>query len=514
MTPISLASSRVLVAVSSNGARTTDVSSVIRVFGLLISIIVFLAIIRAVWVVACVLTNHNSANVGPVRYARRREQIRSSKIPDLAWPTYWPTQTWADVATVVARESKAWHGQMQSLRQMIGRVPLIFRWILIILEIPLEVASLLVYVFCGTAYAAIALFVGTVLGTVSFVVRVTARSWEKTVLRLRSAEAACHVPDCYAVNPRAVYVCPTCGTRHRDIRPDRYGGLWRRCRCNALLPTTTLRAARRHEARCQQCDAVLAPCSGVIRSVRLAIVGGSSTGKSSWFFAGIGAHIAENVQHFHAEVVGRGDDFEHGFRAVRSRQAPATDHSSLPEGFIVRVGKGRRAIMVHIFDASGAQLSDPAIEDRLAYFYVAHGLVVVVDPMSIPAVARQIRRTAGSLPASAENPEVAYQPMVNRIRDGGIDLARLQVAVVVSKCDLLREAGVEIAADSEGVRDWLRSVGMGNLVNGIEMSFGLVGWFGVVSLGPVPIASPYSAGRVFDWLLQAHGVTSMLERKA
>lgn len=506
--------SGIAAAAASNGSSPTGAATTILVAGGVIVIVIVVAILRALWGIACVVTNHHSANVGPIRHAARREQASPSTTVDVGWPMYWPTQTRADIAAVINREGGAWHAQMRPLRRMIGRIPWVFRWIFIIVDISLEAASLVVYVLFAIAYTAIALIVGIVVGMVSLAARIAARWWEKAVIWRRSAEAACHVADCYAVSPRAVYVCPTCDARHRDIRPDRHGGLWRRCRCNTLLPTTTLRAARAHEARCQRCDTVLASRSGTIRSVRLATLGGPSAGKSAWMFAGIGTHRAETARHRHAEVVGRGDDFKAGFRAVQARNAPAADHSGLPAGFTVQVGKGGRAVLAHIFDASGAQLADQAARDELAYFYEAHGLLFAVDPLSIPAVSERLG--AGALPthASPEHPEVAYQQVVNRIRDGGVDLAKLQLAVVVTKCDLLRDAGIEVAADTDGVKEWLRFAGLGNLVNGAEMSFGSTGWFSAVSLGPVPVTSPYNAGHAFDWLLQAHGVKSVLGRRA
>jgi hypothetical protein len=387
-------------------------------------------------------------------------------------------------------------------------MPWVFRWIFVIIDIPLEVASLAVYILFAVAYTAAALIAGTVVGLVSFAVRSAVRSWETAVLRHRAAEAACHVADCYAVSPRAVYVCPTCDARHRDIRPGGQGGLWRRCRCNTLLPTTTLRAARGHVARCQRCDSVLASRAGTIRSLRLATLGGPSAGKSAWMFAGVGAYRADLPSHSHAEVVGRREDFEAGLRAVHSRNAPAADHAGLPEGFTVEIGKGGRAVLANIFDASGAQLADQVVGDELAYFYEAHGLVFAVDPLSIPTVAERLGADAPTAEVPLEHPEVAYQQVVNRIRDGGVDLARLRLAIVVTKCDLLRDAGMEVAADSDGVREWLRSLGLGNLVNGAEMSFGSAGWFSAASLGPVPTGSPYSAGRAFEWLLGTRRIKS------
>ena len=94
---------------------------------------------------------------------------------------------------------------------------------------------------------------------------------------------------------------------------------------------------------------------------------------------------------------------------------------------------------------------------------------------------------------------------MNRLRGYGVPVRAQRLAVVVSKVDLLRKAGVEVPVTPDAIADWLTENGVHNLVMAARLEFAEVRYFAVAS-------QDASASRADDpgiplrWLLAVHGV--------
>lgn len=133
----------------------------------------------------------------------------------------------------------------------------------------------------------------------------------------------------------------------------------------------------------------------------------------------------------------------------------------------------------------------------------------VLDPFSLAGVRAQLadssERSVRSALAVAGEADLAYSVLVSRLRYGGVPFISRRLAVVISKADLLRRAGVALPADSEGVADWLTAMGHHNLVMSAAQEFAEVRYFAVTS-GYVAPDRLYDPGAPLRWLLQVHGV--------
>ena len=78
------------------------------------------------------------------------------------------------------------------------------------------------------------------------------------------------------------------------------------------------------------------------------------------------------------------------------------------------------------------------------------------------------------------------------------------LAIVVSKADLLRTAGLAVPAGSQEIAQWLWDLGLHNLVMSARRDFAEVRFFCVASQD-IPPGSAGDPGAPLRWLLLAHG---------
>ncbi|MGB2567909.1 TRAFAC clade GTPase domain-containing protein [Micromonospora citrea] len=273
---------------------------------------------------------------------------------------------------------------------------------------------------------------------------------------------------------------------HRDLRPGRLGVLWRRCGCGELLPTTVLRAAfsRRLEACCPSCGELLLPGAGVVTDVRLPVFGAASAGKTQLIMsalagleraakqAGVEVSLADEHSRQRHEVYAR---------LMREGASPAkTEASGPPVAVTLRLARGPRVALVHLFDAAGENLVDREQNARLAYLDHARSLIYVLDPFSIRRVRDGFESGAPEVFAAANpatyDPEDAYNATVQRLQEYGVRTDRRRLAFVVSKADLLEKMSAGPGGPG-GVPAWLRENGLRNLVLSAERDFREVRFF-------------------------------------
>jgi hypothetical protein len=149
------------------------------------------------------------------------------------------------------------------------------------------------------------------------------------------------------------------------------------------------------------------------------------------------------------------------------------------------------------------------MHDSLAYLAGAHGFVYVLDPFSIGAVRDRVISGRSAVLSLAHpalgNPETAYGEVINRVRDGGVKPEDQHLAVVMSKIDLLTAGGLDVPTESDAIEQWLKEVGLHQMVISARREFRQVRFFAVASVafGENP---NHDAGAPMAWLLGRVGV--------
>ncbi|MFB7470491.1 hypothetical protein [Kitasatospora sp. NPDC056184] len=264
------------------------------------------------------------------------------------------------------------------------------------------------------------------------------RAVDRLGRRLTAAAAVCPHPDCGRAVELPDRLCPGCGARHPGLVPDRHGGLRRTCRCGVRLPAGTVFGAWRLEARCPHCSRPVPPGGAPARTVLVA--GAPRSGRSTVVRGGF-AHLAAVLGPF-------------GGRVGPALPGTAAAELTGPRG-------GRRTLV--LLDPPGPVFAEQSGLDALDGLRRAHGLVLVLDALTLPSVRRALGGTArsaepGSVPA-AERVLRAVGALPRRRRPR-------RIAVVLTRAAALRAtpAGPGPGDGEEAVRAWLEEAGAGNLV--------------------------------------------------
>ncbi|HET9967097.1 MAG TPA: hypothetical protein VFQ68_02605 [Streptosporangiaceae bacterium] len=456
--------------------------------------------------------------ITPSAYRDEREKAKPARTGefklDKAWPLYPFRQAEADLGQVWDETSACyqaiWRGPRKAFYSDLGGSPTGW-WV--VFPIPLAITGFLV----AAGFSLVVLFVLFALislGCVAVAVVVGAPvaglllGLEAGRRRLARTQASC--PRCFHVTEWPAYRCPGCSILHRDLRPGRQGLIMRRCECGTLLPTMPLRAAWRLKAACQRCRKPLPSGAGAVRDLRISVFGDTEAGKTRFLHAALGSLMVT------AERAGIDVSFpdqssrdQAGLALDRlgsGQDTPRTPGNAHP-ALTVRLGTGARATLTHLFDTAGEHFRDPEMHDSLGFLGHSHGLVYVIDPYSIETVRRHLPSRSGrhGVPVAAD-PEAAYGEVVERLRDSGVPAGQQRLAVVVSKADLLRSAGLGLPAESDLIADWLTEAGAHNLVLSARREFAQTRFFTVASQLVRDHGGPDDPGAPVRWLLRSHGV--------
>ncbi|MFE2110966.1 hypothetical protein ACFXAF_34570, partial [Kitasatospora sp. NPDC059463] len=272
------------------------------------------------------------------------------------------------------------------------------------------------------------------------------RAADRLGRRLTGAAPVCPHPSCGRAVELPLRLCPGCGAVHRRLAPDRYGGLRRTCRCGAGLPAGTLFGGWRLEARCPHCSRPVPPGGSPARVVLVA--GAAGSGRSTVVRGGF-AHLAG--------VVG----------ALGGRVGGAPPGAAVAE--LSGLRGGRRALV--LLDPPGPVFEEQSGLDALDGLRRAHGLVLVLDALTLPSVRR-------ALPGGAASSAPGSVPAAERLLRTVGALPRWRrprrIAVVLTRTAALRATPAGPGPDGgsgggeEAVRRWLEEAGAGNLVRVLD----------------------------------------------
>jgi Double-GTPase 2 len=319
-----------------------------------------------------------------------------------------------------------------------------------------------------------------------------------------------------------VYVCPSCSAEHRDLVPGRWGIFRRECSCESVaLPTMVLGGRQRVPQRCPSGH----PMSGLIgfaETLRIALVAGPSAGKTTYLAAAMlefeqmaaqkrfAVNVLEESAAAYGEVVG----------ALRHGLLPQKTQISGNPALVTEIQGDDRSRVLYAYDVAGENYQSADQVRNLRFLEVPSGLILLVDPLSIPRVAEEheaeLARLRHAVLPSPEEPIRVLERTVAALVEGGADPKEVPIAVVIGKTDAVGIAG-EIdarrgAAGEAAPRVWLDANGAGNFVRAVEQEFKHVRWFGCSALGRVPDVAdrsayePKGATEPLLWLLSRRGV--------
>jgi hypothetical protein len=438
--------------------------------------------------------------------------------PDLAWPLYMLRQ--ADVDRTLARKN------LRALYRRMWKWPLDTfyrgyhgpRWAWWIFLFPFTIAVNVFLLMAGlSAWLSYWVYWAVVAAgkwadrTVGRLVRQRLRAAEARRRKTRHAQAACM--ECMHVTQWPAYRCPSCAKPHHDINPGRLGTFARRCACGASFPTLASRAAWRTTAECKRCKKALPEGAGAVRDIRIPVFGDTNAGKTRFLYASLNslmddAERADVPVTFPDQAIG--EEVRRGREVIRAGQnTPKTSPGTGRVAITLRLREGQQSDLIHMFDAAGEDYSEAQRYEKLRFLDDSQGLVYVLDPFSIQAIREQLAGQQGDVLEAAQaaenDPDLAYGEVISRLRDGGVPVSAQRLAVVVSKADLLRRAGLDIPSDSAAIQDWLVKAGLQNLVLAMGREFTEIRYFAVASLD-VSASLPDEPGVPLRWLLVAHGV--------
>jgi len=340
---------------------------------------------------------------------------------------------------------------------------------------------------------------------------------ERIFLFFRCFFVAC--PYCHKKSTLPEYLCDNCGSVHANLAPNSYGILHHKCKCGQKLPATFFLNRGRLQARCPDCHQILHREHVESTRIFIPILGGPSAGKSAFMFSVIRKWIDEKASEFGftAEFIDSGTeaDYKLAVDQLDKGKVPAKTLDSIPKAFNLALKNGGETKwLMYIYDPSGEAYQDSEHLPAHRYHEYFSGMVLIVDPFSIPAVRRdyeiELSKTWSSVNPSQLNIEDVLSRVILTMEEsfGLSKTAKIikPLAVVISKVDAfgLEQIVGEDAVEkmfagtlskkrsdirNEIIRRQLIEWGEESLVHQIDTRFDNVRYYTCSALGRMPDSS-------------------------
>lgn len=297
-------------------------------------------------------------------------------------------------------------------------------------------------------------------------------------LRMKRDGIAGMCPVCKTPFTLPGYRCPSCGAIHYRLRPGRYGILHHTCSCGQKLPSTRFGSAvpTGGGAPFKRAD-LKAVCTNPAlphdiegaeaRTVCIPLAGGRSTGKTA-FMNAIAYTLTERIAPDRglsavclpgaAAALHRAalDDYATGEVSMTLESTDLAAPTSTPLSFRLHGGSLEPDRIVHVVDTPGEAFVANTEHERQLQYGAAAGVVLMIDPMSIPAVGDVRRRLLGMVDSAGvgnEDPNRVLAALIAKMQDAaGIPAGEklsVPLAIVLSKID---QAGLAPFFDADAAR--------------------------------------------------------------
>jgi hypothetical protein len=343
-------------------------------------------------------------------------------------------------------------------------------------------------------------------------------------------------PRCQQKFMHPVYICPKCNARHDRLVPSKYGIWMRRCNCGQKLPTTFLNGRQKLSAVCPHCQTSHA--AAVESNSRdiccIPVIGGRAAGKTCY----ISSALVGLQQRFTASgwnfryLYDINDEYADNIGMIRRGVCPPQTGDMRLKYYKFAANKKKKDIqnIITLCDVGGEAYAQGTgaqnITDQIGFRY-AEGLLMVIDPLSIPDYRREISSAVsldgyrGSTKSIDDVLSIVVHTMDNMLKLSYKQKIRTRLAVVFTKCDI---PGLDSLIGDEAVRkyraahprisekearnrvclEFLQRYNQQNFVNSLRSKFKDVQFFTCSALGHVQNGQQFSSRGVEEpvlWLL-------------
>lgn len=357
---------------------------------------------------------------------------------------------------------------------------------------------------------------------------------ERTYLFFQGFFSVC--PHCHEKTVLPEYLCDKCGKIHKKLVPNTYGILFHQCQCGQKLPATFFVNRGRLQARCSHdnCHQLLHREHVESKKIFVPILGGPSAGKTAFMFAVVRQLVEEKAAEMGFEAGFVDSNTESEYKTIvdqlRKGNVPTKTVASIPKAFNLALKKnGKTKWFLYIYDPAGEAFENTENLTAHQYYDYVSGMIMIVDPFSIPAVRRdyenKLSRTWSDVNPSQLNIGDALARVLLTLEESfGLsktDKIKKSLAVVISKVDAfgLDEIIGEVAVDKAGgsdrtqikndlIRQQLIDWDEGGLIQQIETRFKSVRYFSGSALGRIPDSTskdfvPQHVFEPMSWLLNS-----------
>ena len=371
---------------------------------------------------------------------------------------------------------------------------------------------------------------------------------ERAFLFFHGFFAVC--PYCHEKNRLPAYLCDNCGSVHMELVPNKYGIFYHKCICGQKLPATFFVNRGRLQAKCpnRNCHQYLEREHVETKRIFIPILGGASSGKTAFMFSAVRMLIEKEAADygFTAEFIDTNTETEYTniVMELKNGHEPKKTISNVPRAFNLALKQNKKIKwLMYIYDPAGEVYLNTEDLSEHRYHEYLNGLVLIVDPFSIPAVRRNYEYELSKTWSSLNPSQQRVQEVLGRViltMEGSFGLSKTSkigkpLAVVISKVDafdleeLLGESAVDKAiAETKGaertdvrntlIRRQLNIWGEEALLQQLDTRFKSVRFFTCSALGRIPDSSGRDlvSHHVFDpilWICKSVG-TSDFDIKA
>lgn len=363
---------------------------------------------------------------------------------------------------------------------------------------------------------------------------------DRFYLKRKKIFTAC--PSCKEKSLIPVYGCPSCGEKHSNLTPGKYGIIHRTCNCGEKLGTCFFVGRKNYPSYCATCGNSLSDRENM--PICIPVVGGRSVGKTAFITAFSKNFIEklapendwttefynEEKKDIYLEILA---DYQNGTTRMTDRPQDINKTSSISFSFFLKGKELKPERLIHIYDIAGEVFTDNSENEMQKQYEYCQGMVLIIDPFSIPAVRNryeedlQAEDIAGIGKADISG---IVDSFINKLREvTGLSAGKMSatpIAVVISKVDAkglqkvigkeavsqayakMKSMGTEIEEiDVEDFlcREFLEENGMESFISTLNLKFKKNRYFACSSIGHTREHGEYNPVGVMEpmeWLIK------------
>lgn len=293
---------------------------------------------------------------------------------------------------LVATIGESWSRNMRTAEDFFGRAPGGDRLDKVFMSGIWYTAAVSVVVF-GTIFFLFASSVHAIILGLVFVFVYSGFTvlWfvEAAYLGLRRFFMAC--PHCHEHTMIPEYYCPACGRVHGQLRPNSFGIMRHTCICGKKLPATFWMNRGGLQARCPKCKESLAREHIESSRMFIAVVGGPSTGKTSFLFGAARAILEAGAGGlgYEAKIFDKRSEvvYSSAVRLLEGGVPPEKTRDAIPRAFHVALHKdGKLRYLLYLYDPAGEAYHETDTIAQHGFQNYVSGMVFLIDPFAVGAV--------------------------------------------------------------------------------------------------------------------------------